>query len=105
MPGVFISETRPGHPVSSAGQVLIPFARTIGVRVPIPYRGASAQWIWTRPISVLVKEADGREIILPVINITRRVTWTLYGICAVLMLIAGVLNVSGCKNRRRLNHG
>jgi hypothetical protein len=105
MPGVFISETKPGRPVVSAGRLLIPFAHTIGLRAPIFYRGAGAQWVWTRPVSVLVKEADGRESILPVIDVTRRITWTLYGVCAALVLITGLFNVSNRRKWRKLNHG
>jgi hypothetical protein len=104
MPHWWISETSAGEPVEWGGRMLMPFAYTLGVRLPLQ-NWMGAQWTWTRPVSVLVREADGQEKVLPVTNITRRVTWTLYGACAVIVLAAGILNVINRDKWRKLSHG
>jgi hypothetical protein len=60
--------TRPGEEIHSDGLSLIPFAQSVVLRPP----GAKGGLVWTRPVSVLVRHADGREIVLPVHDLTRR---------------------------------
>jgi hypothetical protein len=100
MPGAWISETAPGQTIRAGGRTITPFAHTLGLRMPASNRGA-AQWTWMRPVSVLVVDEDGRETILPVVNITRRVTWSLYGICAALALAAGFFQLLNWSKRRK----
>ena len=98
MPPWLVSETRAGEPLEWGGRLLVPFAHILGVRLPLPSRWSGAQFTWIRPVSVLVRESDGQETILPVVNITRRVIWGLYGACAALVLVAGLFSVvSGAK--------
>jgi hypothetical protein len=93
MPRLITSETHAGEALEWGGRTLVPFAHTFGLRLPLPGRWMGAQLTWTRPVSVLVRAADGQEQLLPVVNITRRVTWTMFGAAAALALAAGVFNV------------
>lgn len=72
-------ETTAGRPIRAAGQVLVPLARVVRLRLPLLHGGV----IWNRPIAVLVRSEDGSEYEVPIHDVTRRVQ--------LLALAAGLL--------------
>jgi hypothetical protein len=47
---------------------LIPFARSVNLRLP----GQASGFVWSKPTSLLVVYPDGREELLPIPDQTRR---------------------------------
>lgn len=72
----FTYEQKAGDPVQIGSRKLVPFARALHLRNPHWLPGGL---IWNRPVSVLVVEADGSERILPVLDITRQIQFSLLG--------------------------
>jgi hypothetical protein len=62
-------ETTTGRPIRAAGQVIVPLARVVRLRLPLLHGGV----IWNRPIAVLVRSEDGSEYEVPIHDVTRRV--------------------------------
>jgi hypothetical protein len=60
-------ESRAGEAVTAGARRLIPLSRVIRVHLP----GQPGGVVWNRPAAVLVREADGQEIELPVRDVTR----------------------------------
>jgi len=52
---------------------LTPLTRVFKVQIP----GQHAGLIWNRPKAVVVKQSDGEEQILPVIDVTRVTIWAM----------------------------
>ncbi len=71
-------ETRAGKPLHAAGRKITPFSQALILNFP----GAPAGLVWNRPVSVLVRESDGSEIVIPVIDYTRRAELALLGVVA-----------------------
>jgi hypothetical protein len=61
-------ENRPGKTIRAGALSLTPFVQAVQFRPPGLAGGVS----WTRPTSVLVRQADGSETVLPIDDITRR---------------------------------
>jgi hypothetical protein len=72
----FTIETLSGWPVTHQGRRFIPFHQVIRLRLPIWH----GQFLWNRPVSVLVQEPEGGEQVLPVTDITERIVFALIGI-------------------------
>lgn len=86
-------ETQSGAPIQFRDLQLIPFARSVYLQVP----GLRGGLIWNRPASVLVIDAEGREQVLPVQDLTRRIVWTLLGGTLILWLL-----VKGKQNQNKV---
>jgi hypothetical protein len=85
-------QTRTGEPLTSGGLVVRPQSQALVVRWPF------GGFVWNRPIAVLV-EHDGYTQRIPIIDRTRVITWTLYGLAAALSVIMNMLAA-----RRRRQH-
>lgn len=81
-------ETQSGAPIQFRDLQLVPFTRSVCLRVP----GLNGGLIWNRPASVLVIDAEGREQVLPVQDPTRRIVWTLFGGTLILWLLLKGIN-------------
>jgi hypothetical protein len=76
-------ETRAGEPIQAGNRTLIPFARSLRFQLP----GRPGGLIWTCPASLLVKDSDGQEQVLPIPDITRRIQLGLLGLCLGMLLM------------------
>ncbi len=79
-------ETTFGDTVTAGDVSATPQSQALRVRCPF------GGWVWNRPVGVLV-ERDGEEEYVPVVDLTRLVQLSLYGIglvCAVLGLVVWV---------------
>jgi hypothetical protein len=67
--------TKAGEPVKVRDRLMVPFAQVLSIRLPkIP-----VGFIWYRPASVLIINQDGREDVLPITDVTRRIQIILLG--------------------------
>lgn len=76
-------ETRAGEPIQAGDRTLIPFARSLRLQFPGRHGGLN----WTCPASLLVKNGDGQEQVLPIPDITRRIQIELFGFCLGMLLL------------------
>lgn len=91
------TETRAGEPLQAGGQRIVPLARITrlgSLHLPLGL-------IWNRPVAVGVQEPDGRQQVLPVIDITRRAQWILLGAGLLASLL---LWLSGRRARSGIHH-
>lgn len=68
-------ETHAGEPVRAGQTRLIPFVQT--ARLTFPGAGGFA---WHRPTAVVAHTPDGRELVLPVPDVTRQAQVALLGL-------------------------
>ncbi|HEX7974047.1 MAG TPA: hypothetical protein VF498_06540 [Anaerolineales bacterium] len=78
MPKLLTIETRSGQPLQVGRASLTPFSQSWQFRIP----AISGGLIWNRPVSVLVTDANGREQVIRVPDVTRQVQLALIGACA-----------------------
>lgn len=71
-------ETRAGKTMHAGGRKITPFSQALILSFP----GMPGGLIWNRPVSVLVREPDGSEIVIPVVDRTRQVELALLGVIA-----------------------
>jgi hypothetical protein len=81
-----------GRPIRAGGRTLTPQVQTVRLKIP----RLTAGMIWRRPYAVLVKDTNGEETILPVVDVTRT--------AQMMTLLAGVLAVSIIWYLRRSNN-
>lgn len=62
-------ETRAGAPLVSADRMIVPFAQSLSFRIPVVNLGL----VWNRPVSILIRDGNGQEQVLPISDVTRRV--------------------------------
>lgn len=86
----FQVETRPGQILRVGKTRLTPFAQSLQVTLP----GFPGGLIWNRPVSVLAQYPDGREEVISIPDVTRRIQFTIYGIGILggLLLLVSMLN-------------
>jgi hypothetical protein len=84
-------ETRSGAPLTWKGARIIPFSRTVTIRLP----GWQGGLIWNYPTSVWVQAPEGEEQVLPVRDITRQV------VLALLSATFGVWMITSILRKRR----
>jgi hypothetical protein len=77
-------ETQAGEPIQAGNLTMIPFVRSLRFQFP---GGRSGGVIWTSPASLLVKNGDGQEQVLPIPDITRRIQLGLFGLCLGMLLL------------------
>jgi hypothetical protein len=76
MAGSFLElENRAGSPILAGGTRLIPISRALILKFP----GMRGGVIWSRPVSVVARFADGQEQVIPIRDVTRRAQLALYG--------------------------
>jgi hypothetical protein len=68
-------ETRAGDAIQASGWKIIPFSKAWIIQLPFFNSGI----IWNRPVSVAITAPDGSERVIPVIDVTRQVIWTMAG--------------------------
>ncbi len=66
-------EIRTGEPMQVGDYQITPQTNVIKIRLP----GHHAGLIWNRPRAVLIRTQDGREISLPVRDVTRIAIWSM----------------------------
>ena len=61
---------------------IIPFAQTVRMKIP------GARLVWHRPAAILAQTPDGKEIVLPIQDVTRQAQIVLFsvGILGTLLL-------------------
>jgi len=85
-------ETRSGTPLTWNGARIIPFSRSVTIRIP----GWQGGLIWNYPTSVWVQTPEGKEQVLPVQDITRQVILALLSATFGVWIITRIL-----RNRRK----
>jgi hypothetical protein len=70
-------ETRTSPPIIIPDAQLYVRSRLVQLRFPSVNGGL----IWNRPVSIVVRPLHGQEKVIPVLDITRIVVFTLAGIC------------------------
>ncbi len=83
-------ETRAGKTTQAGGRSLTPFSQALILSFP----GMLGGLVWNRPVSVLVREPDGSEIVIPVVDRTRQIELALLGAVAgfsLFILISRIL--------------
>lgn len=81
-------DTHVGDPVDTRNATLIPFSKALEIRFP----GMGGGFLFNRPTSVLVVDAEGREEVLPIHNVTRIAVWSIYGLAAAAILMTWLAN-------------
>jgi hypothetical protein len=81
--GLIRYETRMGQPYETSGGRITPFSKALIIRLP----KAPVGLVWNRPASLLVTREDGQEQVIPVVDITRIVVWSLSGAILAFALI------------------
>lgn len=74
---IFEIENKAARAVKSGSRQVIPFAQVIRLNVPGNKNGGL---IWNRPVSILVREEDGQDLVIPILDITRQVQIFLIGL-------------------------
>ena len=74
---IFEIENKAARAVKYGSRKVIPFAQVIRLNVP---GTKNAGVIWNRPVSILVREEDGQEHVIPILDITRQVQIFLIGL-------------------------
>ena len=80
MPGIISVEHHSGRPIRTGGVTLVPFSQALCIHLP----GWTGGFVWNRPESVLVIQADGQEQVLPIQDVTRQIVWSVLGATAVV---------------------
>ena len=70
-------ETRTSPPIMIPEGQLYVRSRLVQLRFP----PANGGLIWNRPVAIVVRPLNGQEKVIPVLDITRIVVFTLAGIC------------------------
>jgi len=70
----FSLENRIGEPVKFGDRQMIPISQVLRIQPPMLNLGL----VWNRPASIVVRQADGSEQVLPVIDVTRRYQWSIF---------------------------
>jgi hypothetical protein len=74
-------ETCSATPIVVGDTKITPQAQSLSIRWP---RG---EWVWNRPVGVLV-ERNGQTERIPIVDVTRVAQWTLLGITVALWLLS-----------------
>jgi hypothetical protein len=69
-------ETMLGETIQAGRYKITPFSQAIKLILP----GSKGGLIWNRPVSVLVQGINGSELVLPVVDVTRKAQLALLGI-------------------------
>ncbi len=78
-------KTTSGGPIDVAGSKVTLRARVLVIRLPFLNGGL----IWNRPLSASIRTREGREIDLPIPDMTRRIIWSLFGVAFIGALVWG----------------
>lgn len=70
-------ETLTGQSIRVKNAELRVRSQIVQLRFPV----ANGGLIWNRPVAVLVRRRDGQEQMLPILDLTRIVVFTLVGLC------------------------
>jgi hypothetical protein len=88
MPGRLTCEYQAGEEIQAGEQTLMPFSKVWRFQAP----GGRFSMTWNRPAAVLARAASGEEQILPIPDLTRRIIFSLLGVCVGAALLAGILS-------------
>jgi hypothetical protein len=69
-------QTQTGNIITQGGRTITPRSQVLALRLPV----ANLSFLWHRPVSVEVREEDGSQYVLPVIDITRQGLWIILGL-------------------------
>lgn len=92
-------ETHPGKPIKIGKTRIVPYAQSLRLISP----QNSGGFIWNRPVSVLVTDADGAETIIPIPDITRRMQIAIIAGGFVSMLFVWMITRGRGKDKRQGN--
>jgi hypothetical protein len=86
-------ETQTGEPLTVGDTTITPQLQALIIR--LPFFG----FVWNRPIGVIV-DRDGQTQRLPIVDVTRYITWSLAG----LTLLFSVIITWVAAQRRSITH-
>jgi len=69
-------ENRAGQSIHFNGNTLVPFTQHWRLKLPWSKGGL----IWNRPVSVVIRDAQNLETVIPIQDVTRQVSWLLFGL-------------------------
>jgi hypothetical protein len=70
---------------------IVPFSQTVSLSAA----GGRGGFVWNRPVSILAVNASGGEQVIPVVDVTRRIQFSLLGAAifwALLLLMFGFVS-------------
>jgi len=70
-------ETHTSQPIRVKDTELRVRSQVVQLRFPVAIGGL----IWNRPVAVLVRRRDGQEQMVPILDLTRIIVFTLAGLC------------------------
>jgi len=76
-------EIQAGNQIAQGDYTITPFSQSVQLLIP----GRVGGFIWNRPVSVLVQDADGGEKVIPIQDVTRIAQLSLIGTSIGLILI------------------
>lgn len=88
MPSWLQIETRAGKKIVSGKNRIVPYYQSIGVNWPKINGGV----VWNRPVSVLAVSPDGAEIVIPVVDTTRRIQIAIFGSGLIILLLTWLIS-------------
>ena len=94
MPARFMTiESRTGIPVQHGDLRITPVARSLRLQM-----GQHLGLIWNRPSAILVEAAGSRRVV-PVVDVTRLVQWSIWGLALAVLLAARLGSRTSAKQR------
>jgi hypothetical protein len=76
-------DTLTSAPIPTPGAQVYIRSQAVQVRIPAIHGGL----IWNRPVASVVRTPDGQERIIPILDITRIILFTLAGFCFTSFLL------------------
>ena len=77
-------ENRAGQSIHFNGNTLVPFTQLWRLKLPWSRDGL----IWNRPASVVVRDAQNLETVVLIQDVTRQVSWLLFGLSFASVMLA-----------------
>lgn len=76
-----------GQPIQAGDITLTPVSQALVIEIP----GGVAGFTWNRPVGVRVDVPGQEQRFLPVVDVTRRTVWAIFGAMAGSLLIVWLL--------------
>ena len=77
-------ENQAGQSIRFKGNTLVPFAQVWQLKPPWTKGGL----IWNRPVSVVVRDAQNLETVVTIQDVTRQISWLLFGLSFASVMLA-----------------
>jgi hypothetical protein len=99
MAPLLTTESRAGQPIEFHGNTLVPINKVWQLKLPWLHGGL----IWNRPASVVVRDSNDLETVVPIQDVTRQALWLLFGLSFASGLLTFLVNLRRRKQEKLKN--